>query len=185
MTRLFSITLGLLLLSGPLEAKKPKAAPLDPQDTIEVVGHVALSGGAVTRFLVTRHYSSSYLYAEVETGKTVVLLDVSKPARPAILGNVAASAGLLSVTGTAALVSDSPTAATAQLKPQSIRIMDFSDPQHPKVAREFNGVTAIGRDDSRNLIFLANPEGVWILHQTLADDPEVEKEYAHHVLYDH
>ena len=51
--------------------------------------------------------------------------------------------------------------------------MDFSDPQHPKVAREFAGVTAITTDDG--LIFLANADGIWILHQTLAEDPEVEK----------
>ena len=68
---------------------------------------------------------------------------------------------------------------------QTIRIMDFSDPLHPKVAREFTGVTALSRDDRRGLIFVANPEGVWILHQSFAEDPEVEKAYAHHVLYDH
>jgi hypothetical protein len=46
-------------------------------------------------------------------------------------------------------------------------------------------VTAIDRDDRRGLIFVANPEGVWILHQNRAEDPEVEKAYAHHVIYDH
>jgi hypothetical protein len=69
--------------------------------------------------------------------------------------------------------------------PQSIRILDFSDPQHPNVAREFAGVTAISRDDRRGLIFLDNAEGIWILHQSRAEDPEVEKAYAHHVIYDH
>jgi hypothetical protein len=77
------------------------------------------------------------------------------------------------------------TAAKPVLDPQTIRIMDLSDPRHPKVAREFAGVTAIGADDRRGLIFLANPEGVWILQQSVAQDPEVEKAYAHHVLYDH
>jgi hypothetical protein len=63
--------------------------------------------------------------------------------------------------------------------------MDFSDPLHPKVAREFTGVTAISRDERRGLIYVANAEGVWILQQSFAEDPEVEREYAHHVLYDH
>ena len=63
--------------------------------------------------------------------------------------------------------------------------MDFSDLLHPKVAREFAGVTAISRDQGRGLIFLANPEGIWILHQTFAEDPEVEKAYANYVLYSH
>ena len=41
--------------------------------------------------------------------------------------------------------------------------MDFSDPQHPKVAREFTGVTAMSRDDRRGLIFLTNDQGLSIL----------------------
>ena len=63
--------------------------------------------------------------------------------------------------------------------------MDFSDPGTPKVAREFTGVTAMSRDDRRGLIFVANAEGIWILRQRLAEDPEVEKAYAKYVLYSH
>ena len=63
--------------------------------------------------------------------------------------------------------------------------MDFSDPRNPKVAREFTGVTATSRDDRRGLIFIANGEGIWILQQHLAADPEVEKAYANYVLYSH
>jgi hypothetical protein len=69
--------------------------------------------------------------------------------------------------------------------PQTLTIMDLSDPQHPKVAREFTGVTAIGKDDKRGLVFIANGEGVWILQQHFADDPQVEEEYTRQVLYDH
>jgi hypothetical protein len=63
--------------------------------------------------------------------------------------------------------------------------MDFSDPRNPKVAREFTGVTAMSRDDRRGLIFVANADGIWILQQHLALDPEVEKAYANYVLYSH
>lgn len=61
--------------------------------------------------------------------------------------------------------------------------MDFSDPQNPKVARVFAGVTAMSRDQGRGLIFVANADGIWILQQRLAQDPEVEKAYANYVLY--
>ena len=53
-----------------------------PKDEIQVVGHVDLSGGSITNFFVTQHYSSSYLYAERGSGKPVMLLDVSKPDKP-------------------------------------------------------------------------------------------------------
>jgi hypothetical protein len=93
------------------------------------------------------------------------------------------SDNLVVVAGTAALAASGE--ATPRPAPQTLRIFDFSDPLHPRIAREFVGVTAISRDDRRGLIFLANAEGIWILHQNRAEDPEVEKAYAHHVIYDH
>jgi hypothetical protein len=61
--------------------------------------------------------------------------------------------------------------------------MDFSDPLHPRVAQEFKGITAISQDARPGLIFLANPDGIWILQQHFAEDPEIEKNYAYKVLY--
>jgi hypothetical protein len=190
--RFIAMAFGLLALSTAAQAKnkKPKIAPKQPQDEIEVVGHIPLTSGPVRRFLATQHYSSSYLYAEHDAGQGVTLIDVTKVSKPAVLADVAypssgGSGSLFAVAGTAVLVSEEQGVATPVATPQTIRIMDFSDPQHPKVAREFAGVTAISRDDSRSLIFLANAEGIWILHRTFAEDPEVEKAYAHHVLYDH
>jgi hypothetical protein len=43
----------------------------------------------------------------------------------------------------------------------------------------------MSRDDRRGLIFVANADGIWILQQHLALDPEVEKAYANYVLYSH
>lgn len=176
----------LLAPFGSARNKKPKAPA--PKDEIEVVGHIALTDGPVKRFLTTQHYSSFYLYAEHEAGM-VTLLDVTKTNEPAVLANVAympasSSGNLTVVAGTAALVSSESAApsATAQ-PPQTIRIMDFSDAKNPKVAREFTGVTAMSRDAGRGLIFLANADGIWILHQRLAEDPEEDKAYANYVLY--
>ena len=190
--RLIAMTFGLLLLSAAVQAKnkKVKAAPKQPQDEIEVVGHIPSTNGPVRRFLSTQHYSSYYLYAEHDAGTSVTLIDVTKVTQPSVLADVAypssgGSGSLFAVAGTAALVTQEQGAAVPVPAPQTIRIMDFSDPQHPKVAREFGGVTAISRDPARGLIFLANPEGIWILHQSFAEDPEVEKAYAYHVLYDH
>jgi hypothetical protein len=161
---------------------------LAPKDEIEVVGHIPLTDGPVTRFLSTQHYSSYYLYAEHGAGRNVTLIDVTKTSRPSVLADVSyasnsGSDSLAVVAGTAALVISEATAAAPA--PQTVRIMDFSDPGTPKVAREFTGVTAMSRDDRRGLIFVANAEGIWILRQRLAQDPEVEKAYAKYVLYSH
>ncbi len=179
----------MLASPGHAKNKKPKTPPSAPKDQIQVVGHIPLTDGPVRRFLTTQHYSSYYLYAEHETGGKVTLIDVSKASRPAVLANMAYTPGngsgsLTVVAGTAALVSSETPPAVAEVS-QTIRIMDFSDPQNPQVAREFTGVTAMSRDDRRGLIFVANADGIWILQQDLAEDPEVEKAYANYVLYSH
>jgi hypothetical protein len=186
------LSVGLLALSTAIQAKnkKVKTPPKEPQDEIEVVGHIPLTNGPVRRFVSTQHFSSYYLYVEYAGSKSVTLIDVTKAARPAVLADVSypsngGDTSLFTVAGTAALVTEEPGSAAQASAVQTIRIMDFSDPLHPKVAREFSGVTALSRDERRGLIFVANSEGVWILHQSLAEDPEVEKAYAHHVLYDH
>jgi hypothetical protein len=167
--------------------KKPKAPPAVQKDEIEVVGHIPLTDGPVSRFLTTQHYSSYYLYAEHGAGRTTTLVDVTKTSQPTVLADVtlAPSSGsdsLALVAGTAALVTNGPLS-PAPAAPQTITIMDFSAPQNPKVARVFAGVTAMSRDDGRSLIFIANADGIWILHQRLAQDPEVEKAYQNYVLY--
>jgi hypothetical protein len=179
---------GFTLLAPSIDAKDKKAKAPDPKDEIEVVGHIPLTGGPISRFLATQHYSSYYLYAERGPGQAATLIDITKTNQPAVLADVAyapnaGSDSLTLVAGTAALVSNEPTAATATQAPQTVRIMDFSDPKNPKVAREFTGVTAMSRDDRRGLIFVANADGIWILQQRLALDPEVEKAYTKYVLY--
>ena len=180
-----------LLPAAQAKDKKNKPAPKDPQDAIEVVGHMPPTNGAVTGFLATQHYSSYYLYVEHDGGRDVTLIDVTKPGRPVLLADFpypssgGGSASLFAVTGTAAVITEQHGAAAPAAAAQTVRIMDFSDPLHPKIAREFAGVTTMSRDDRRGLIFVANGDGIWILHQSFAMDPEVEKEYAHHVLYDH
>jgi hypothetical protein len=185
------VILGLLAFSPLAQSKdkSKKSPPKPPQDAIEVVGHIASARGTVTRFLSTQHYSSYYLYVEHEGGGNVTLIDVSNITQPAILAEIAsnptsASENLFVVNGTAALAAEQ-TASARVAAPQTIRIMDFSDPKQPRVAREFTGVTALTRDERRGLIFLANPEGIWILHQSFAVDPEVQRQYMDHVLYDH
>ena len=119
----------------------------------------------------------------------MTLIDVSNASQPLFLSELSklpgGSAGrFLAVAGTAALVAEPPFSAPS-VAPQTVRIMDYSDPKQAKVVREFTGVTALNTDPYRWLIFLANSEGIWILHQSLAEDPEAQKEYARHVLYDH
>ncbi len=75
-----------IAISGASAKDKKAKAPEPPKDEIQVVGHVDLSGGAITNFQVTQHYSSSYLYAERGPGQPVMLLDVRSRISPLCWG---------------------------------------------------------------------------------------------------
>ena len=172
-------------LPTSMQAKAHQGKPEAAQDGIEVVGHVALTSGPVTRFVHTRHHRRDYLYAESGGGRSVTLLDVTDVRRPAILSMQDQSwgnANLVTAAGTAALVAESSAKTSEVLTGKTFRIMSFADPQHPAVKQEFPNVSAFGRDGSRGLIFLANPQGVWILRKELASDPEFEREWEHTAL---
>ena len=185
--------IAILLLTGVFASlygkdKNPKKQDDPSQDKITVVAHIPLTGGPVTRFIPTQHYDRSYVYAEHESGRSLTLIDVTNAKHPAVLGEMAypdgsASVSLLTANGTVALVADSPTSATKPGAPQTLRIMDFSDPLHPIVAQEFKGITATTRDTVKNLILLANADGIWILQQHFGEDPAVVKSYAYKVWY--
>ncbi len=163
--------------------KHSKVKPAQPQDQIEVESQIPNADGPITRFVATRHYDRSYIYAEREPGKPVTLIDVTNPARPVVLSQATfpvPSGNLIAVAGTSALASDA--AAEKAPIPQTVRIMDFSDPAKPKVTKQFDNVTAI-QNVSGGVILLANSDGVWILSQHFAEDPATEERYARKVVY--
>jgi hypothetical protein len=179
--RVAAMVIAVAINAGAVEAKKkdPKPAADSLHDQIVIDAHLPFTWGPITRFVVTEHYNHPYIYAEREPGKPVTLIDATRPGQPVVLSELT-SGSLVAVSGTAALETDS-TSAARELRTQTIRIMDFSEPAHPKVTRQFDGVTAVER--SRGLILLANPEGIWILSEHLAEDPAVEAEYARRIVY--
>lgn len=161
--------------------EKPKQPAPAAQDQISVAGHIAVSGGPVLRFTATRHYDRSYVYAERAPGQPITLLDITRPDRPVIVSDLSEGMNLIAAAGTAAVSSSAPVD-TAKGPVQTIRVMDFSDVTHPRVAQQFENVTAVGKI-SGGIILLANPDGIWVLTQQLASDPETDQRYARKVIY--
>jgi hypothetical protein len=187
----WALVAGLAALS-PIALAKGKDGPgkpsLAPRDRIAVAGRIALPAGHITGLAPTRHFSSDYLYAEYDAGRKVSIIDVTSPGRPSVVGDFTYPANgapdRIIAAGTSALaIGEQPSSATAA-QPISVKIMSFSDVEHPQVLREFSGVTAIARDDSRGLIFLADDGGIWILQELPAEDPAVEAAFAKRVIYD-
>jgi len=172
-----------LLAMAPLVLGKDGQTP-SSTDHIDVIAHVPLSGGPIVQLTSGIHWRQDYLYLGRGPGSSTSILDVTDPTSPKAIGTLdlpkqEANGHVSSVVGNAVLVT-SPASAPA---PQTVTILSYADPEHPKVARQFSGVTSMLKDSSRGLIYLANSEGLWVLRLDPAPDAELEKEYENYVLY--
>jgi len=119
-----------------------------------------------------------YLYLQQLSDRGFTVIDVSKPAKPRIVTHVPRENLTLVASGLAiAEAPASPAAGSSGANQntegtrgggnaQQIRVLDVSDPAHPRTVQSFTGVMSILSDDPRGLIYVANGEGIWILsHQ--------------------
>jgi hypothetical protein len=185
-TRIFIIFAAAATL-GIASAKSKTKPPVAPPDQIDILANVPVTGGPITRFTMTQHYSRSYLYLE-HASHSLTLVDVTDARHPTVVANfdlpAAGSATVLTAAGDAALISSgSPTPNSVTEK--TMTIVSFADRTHPQTIRQFAKVTCTALDDNRGLVFVANDEGLWILHRNPAEDPEVQERYAREVLYNH
>jgi hypothetical protein len=66
--------------------------------------------------------------------------------------------------------------------PQSVTLISFADPSNPKDVQKFENVTALWIDRGRELVYLTNGDGLWILKIYSDDDKQVQ-EHLEHSLY--
>jgi hypothetical protein len=114
-----------------------------------------------------------YLYVQKASKQGFTVVDVSKPAVPAFVKTSASSndatAGRLEIVGPDVALATVPdknakgVIHSTDNPTETVKVLDLSDPAHPKVMQTFTGVTCTLQDPGRGLIYLANNEGLWIL----------------------
>lgn len=139
-----------------------------PQPAVAVVGHLALPGPAVQIF-AQEHGRRHYVLIEQASKEGFIIVDVTKPSQPTIVKQVAwpngASNGHLQPVKTGVFVSTAAenNTATAGNPAETLNLLDLSDPANPRMIQGFTGVTATLSDESRNLMYIANAAGLWIV----------------------
>jgi hypothetical protein len=139
----------------------------------KIVGHVVLSGKPTQMFL-QQQGRRFYLYVQQASQSGYTVLDVTKPGRPKALNH--ASRGNLTIIDSGLAVWETPDTASPSHSvadagrsqgggrtSELVRVLDISNPAHPKTVQTFESVTSIMRDDARSLIYVANGDGIWIL----------------------
>ena len=107
------------------------------------------------------------------------MIDITKPERPKVVNQVLlenltmVSFGLAifempqnSATLGASLATGNAGSFHGSGVLELVRMLDVSDPAHPRTVQNFDGVTSILQDSAQNLLYVTNGDGVWIVsHQ--------------------
>ena len=144
----------------------------------KVIAHLPLSGG-IRRMFLQQEGKRQFLYVQQPSQHGVTVIDITKPERPKVVNQVPlenltmVSSGLAifetpenSATVGASLATGNAEGAQGSGVLESVRVLDVSDPAHPRTVQNFGGVTSILQDSAQNLLYVANGDGVWIVsHQ--------------------
>ncbi len=173
-----ALTLWALLLAAPASAITGDFYPAYLQ--AKVVAHLPLSGRVQQMFL-QQEGRKQYLYVQQPSQRGFTVFDVTKAAKPKTVNYVAQEK--LTMVGSGLAIAENPenpvnagdshlagsaegTRGGGGSATESLHVLDTSDPAHVRTVQTFDGVTSVVSDNARNLIYVANGDGVWILSHT-------------------
>jgi hypothetical protein len=132
-------------------------------DRVIVLAQLALPGSAVRQIFMQQEKGKRYLLLQQNVYFTVV--DVTDPKKPQIVERVKSEGKLTEVGAGLAIAfqSDQPGAGAASVPTQTVRLVDLSDPKNPRALKTLKGVTSVYSEDGRQLIYLTNGDGLWIV----------------------
>jgi hypothetical protein len=146
-----------------------------------VIAHLSLPGTSASQLVLQQHGSKQYLYVEQASREGFAIVDVTTPNQPNIVKREAwpneAFAGKLHVVGGGIALAEAPETSMVETvsRTESFKVLDLNDLANPRTILSLSGVTSTLADDARNLVYIANSDGLWILKL----QPEPPASYAH------
>jgi len=164
-----------LLLAGTAPARSVGQT----EERIKVVGHLPLPNMHVNQMFVQQRGNKHFLFLHRPNRQAFALVDVTKPDKPQLIESAtlehtqdadlpssrAESTLAVAVTpeDEAGRNSSSDAPRNVVLHKETVRLMDLSDPKHPRTLKTFSGVTSMLPDDARHLFYLVNSDGLWVI----------------------
>jgi hypothetical protein len=184
--RVFAFLVVSALIASNALAEPKSEPPVRPTQKVTVIAHLPLPGTPVSQVLLRQKGSKEYLYIQQTEKEGFTIVDVTQPEHPSVVKNVtlADKSGeeKLEMVGNGVVLAETPDSSSAgstmhELAPaksqagsgaavpstESIRVLDLSDPKNPRTLQTFNGVTKVLAEDDRNLIYITNGDGLWVL----------------------
>jgi hypothetical protein len=174
----------LSIAPGYAKSKEKKESK-DPQTKavgIYLIGHLPLPETTVSGIAAASDPSRQLLQLTDAVHGMLTLVDVAQPSRPKLLGQSKLPAELVHANvqvrmGDTALLTVSQTDSPGHADPRSLTLVSFADPSNPKTVQTFEGVTAVWSDRERELVYLSNADGLWILEVYSAADKRAEEQF--------
>jgi len=151
----------------------------------KVIAHLPLQEAPGSEMLLQTKGDKQYLYVQKASKQGFTIVDVSKPSVPALVNvnnsSADATAGKLEMAGPDVAIAEIPdrnskgVLRSSDYPTETVKILDLTDPAHPKVIQTFTGVTSTLQDPGRGLIYLANGDGLWILRHPRPDITPAKK----------
>jgi hypothetical protein len=165
------VSIGIALaVPSALGDTKPTEVPA------KVIAHLPLKEAPGSQMLLQSKGDHQYLYVQKASKDGFMVVDVTKPSVPGIVKTAASSgdatAGKLEMVSPDVAIAQVPdknakgVIRSSDNPTETVKILDLSDPTHPKVIQTFTGVTSTMQDPGRGLIYLANNDGLWILRHS-------------------
>jgi hypothetical protein len=169
------VAIGTLVAGAPRAAART-ASSESPKEHVDDVAHLPLDGMHVNQmFIESLDNHKVYLYLHQSAKEAFAVMDVTNPDKPVLLSRAALrepSGSQLqppadgSVLGIVFIPERSPADASLGTEPlptETVQFLDMSDPSNVKSLRTITGVTSVYADDARDLVYLVNGEGLWIV----------------------
>jgi hypothetical protein len=159
-----------ILIAQASASEQPAPKPTDVPAT--VIAHLPLPQATGSQMLLQKENAKQYLYVQQAVKQGFMIVDVTRPEKPALLKRTAesnqATTGNLEMVSPDMAIAEAPERTPATLSSSShptetVRVLDLSDPRNPRTLETFNKVTSLLPDGGHGLIYLTNNEGLWIL----------------------
>jgi hypothetical protein len=160
--------------------KSKKQQP--PVVGIYLVGHLQLSETTVSSISAATDSSRQLLQLTDVSKRTLTVVDVTLPEQPKLVDQAQlpadlANSALQSRIGNSALFAATDTGSSDRKDTKSITLVSFADPSNPKTVQKFENVTAVWMDRGRELIYLTNSDGLWVLQVYSEADKRAEEQF--------
>jgi hypothetical protein len=184
-TALLISVVSLSIAPGYAKSKEKKEGKDQPENKavgIYVIGHLPLPETTVSGIAPASDPSRQLLQLTDTVRGTLTVVNVAQPSRPQLLeqsklpGELA-HANIQARIGDTALLTVSQTDSPGHADPRSLTLVSFADPSNPKTVQTFEGVTAVWSDRDRELIYLSNADGLWVLQVYSAADKRAEEQF--------